>query len=102
MVIVTFFQTLAAKLYLINTRLQRENLNFNRNEDFETLISAHSFEKNWLVVIITKMYPIMLILNSALGIIVCSIVADQMLNTLFFKDAGKGMFFFGLLPALNE
>lgn len=66
------------------------------------MISAHSFDKNWLIVIFAKMYPIMLVLNSALGIIVCSIVADQMLNTLFFKDGGQGMFFFGLLPALNE
>jgi len=32
---------------------------------------------------------------------ICSIVADQMAD-IFFKDEGKAMFLFGLLPALND
>jgi len=47
------------------------------------------------------MYPILLILNTVVAIMICSIAVDQLVS-IFLKDEGKGMYLFGLLPALNE
>ena len=77
-------QTLCAKLNLESTRLQRENINFARNEDFETLISAPRVENSLMIAAIGKLYPILLVLNSTITIIICSIAFDQFSTTLLF------------------
>ena len=69
-------QTIGAKLNLECTRLQRENMFFARNEDFETLVSAPRVGNSWLMSLFAKLYPIKLVLNSAVAIMVCSIVMD--------------------------
>ena len=100
--IVWLLQVMAARLNFESTRLQRGNFNFARNEDFEELIRAPHLQKSWLITLFSKFYPIMLILSSAVAIIVCSMIADQLASAYYFKDEDQGKFLFGLLPALNE
>ena len=69
-------QTVGAKLNLECTRLQRENMFFTRNEDFETLVSAPRVSGSWLMNIFAKLYPVKLLVNSAVAIMVCSLVVD--------------------------
>ena len=59
-------------------------------------------QKNWLITLFSKFYPIMLILSSAVAIILCSMITDQLATTYYFHDGDQGKFLFGLLPALNE
>ena len=77
-------------------------MNFARNEDFETLISAPRVQGSWLVNYFSKLYPVMLVLGSTVAIAVCCLVADDFANTFVFKDEGHHKFLFGLLPALND
>ena len=81
-------QTVGAKLNLECTRLQRENMFFARNEDFETLVSAPRVSNSWLMNIFAKLYPMKLIVNSAVAIMVCSLVIDQALTEFFIGDKG--------------
>ena len=95
-------QVIVARLNLECTRLQRENINFARNEDFETLISAPRVQGSWLVNYFSKLYPAMLVLSSAVAIVICCLIADDLASAYVFKDEGSNKFLFGLLPALNE
>jgi len=98
-------QTYAAKLNLESTRLQRENINFTRYEDQETLLSAMCsarIHEKRLVGLFSKLYPLMLILNSALSIAICAMVTDQVATAWILRDNDRDKFLFGLLPALNE
>ena len=65
-------------------------------------MSAPRVGNSSLIAIFGKMYPFVLVVNSAIAIIICSIVTDQMASELIFKDESKGQFVFGLLPALSE
>ena len=76
MFLMTVFQAISAKLNFESTRLQHENLYFTRNEDFETLISAPRVGNSWLITIFAKMYPVVLVLNSAVAIMLFSLVTD--------------------------
>ena len=102
MAVMTLLQAISAKLNFESTRLQHENLNFMRNEDFETMISAPRVGNSWLITIFSKLYPVGLVLHSAIAIMLCSLVTDQMATVLIFRDEGLNQFLFGLLPALNE
>ena len=73
---VTVMQGICARLNFECTRLQQENLYFDRNEDFETLITNPRVGNSILIALFSKMYPIKLVLNSAIAIMICSIVAD--------------------------
>mmetsp|Transcript_7226 Transcript_7226/g.10107 ORF Transcript_7226/g.10107 Transcript_7226/m.10107 type:complete len:141 (-) Transcript_7226:1503-1925(-) len=59
-------------------------------------------QKNWLITLFSKFYPFMLIFSSAVAIILCAMIADQLVTTYYFHDEDRGKFLFGLLPALNE
>ena len=90
----TILQGLSARFTLEATRLQHGNLNLGKNEDFETLttasISSAAFpsEKSLMVSLATKLYPIKLVLHSALTIMVCTLVADQVASQFFAGDGG--------------
>ena len=74
--VVWIMQVIAVKLNFESTRLQRGNIKFSRNEDFEELIRAPNMQKSWLITLFSKFYPVMLILSSAVAIIICSMIAD--------------------------
>ena len=76
MAVMTLLQTISAKLNYESTRLQYQNLHFSRNEDFETLISAPRVGNSWLVTIFAKLYPVGLVLHSAIAIMLCSLITD--------------------------
>ena len=97
----TGLQTIAAKLNLECTRLQFGNLQLRKNEDFETLISASRTEQSVIVNFAAKLYPIKLVLHSAITIMVCSFIADDFVSDFILGDFGKGQFLFSILPALN-
>ena len=73
---VWLLQIVSVKLNLESTRLQRGNINFTRNEDFEELIQSPSIQKTWLLTFFSKLYPAMLISTSSFAIIMCSMVTD--------------------------
>ena len=95
-------QFICAKLNLECTRLQHGNLHLGRNEDFETLISASKTEHSAMIAYAAKLYPVKLVMNSAITIMLCSHVADQVVSEILFGDAGEGQYLFGVLPALNS
>ena len=103
----TLLSTFSAKLNLESTRLKHGNLHLGRNEDFETIISdssnASSFdgERSLIVALASKLYPIKLVLHSAVTIMICSLVADEVASQFLVGDQGTGQFLFGILPALN-
>ena len=74
--VVWLVQLAAAKLNFESTRLQRGNINFGRNEDFEELIRSPNLQKSWLISLFSNFYPIMLIFSSAVAIIICSMITD--------------------------
>ena len=41
-------------------------------------------------------------MHSAIAIMICALVTDQLATQIIFKDQNSGMILFGLLPALNE
>ena len=100
--------TISARFTLEATRLQHGNLHLGRNEDFETLISASTNasnfegEKSMMVALASKLYPVKLVLHSAVTIMVCSLVADEVASQFLAGDQGTGQFLFGILPALNS
>ena len=94
-------QTIGAKLNLECTRLQHGNLHLRKNEDFETLISASRTEQSAMVAYAAKLYPVKLVMHSAISIMICSLVADQFVSEVVLGDAGRGQYLFGMLPALN-
>ena len=53
-------------------------------------MSAPRVGNSSLIAIFGKMYPFVLVVNSAIAIIICSIVTDQMASELIFKDESKG------------
>lgn len=89
----TVLQTISAKLNLECTRLQRGNLSLNKNEDYETLVgnsTAADAEKSMVVTYAQRVYPLKLVLNSAITIMVCSLVADQVVSEFLAGDSGSG------------
>jgi hypothetical protein len=81
-------QIIATNLNFECTRLQRENINFARNEDFETLISAPRVQGSWLINYFAKLYPAMLVLSSTIAIVICCLIADDLASTFVFADDG--------------
>ena len=65
------------------------------------MISASS-ERSDMVAIASKLYPFKLVMHSAITIMLCSLVADQVMNEVLFGDSGHGEYLFGYLPALNS
>ena len=59
-------------------------------------------QKSWLITLFSKFYPFMLIFTSAVAIIICAMIADQLVTAYYFRDGDRGKFLFGLLPALDE
>ena len=88
--------------------MKHGNLHLGKNEDFETLISDSSNASNFageqsaMVCLASKLYPIKLVLHSAVTIMVCSLVADEVVSQVLAGDQGRGQYLFGILPALNS
>ena len=59
-------------------------------------------QKSWLITLFSKLYPFLLIFTSTIAIIICAMIADQLVTAYYFHDKDAGKFLFGLLPALNE
>ena len=95
-------QTLTTKLNFESTRLQRENMNLTRHEDFETLISAPRLQGSWLISTFSAMYPMVLFFYSTITIIVCSVMTDEALTAFYFHDQDRDKYLFSILPALDE
>ena len=55
-----------------------------------------------MVSLASKLYPIKLVLHSAVTIMVCSLVADEVVSQVLAGDQGRGQYLFGILPALNS
>lgn len=52
--------------------------------------------------IAAKLYPVKLMLQTSITIMVCSLVANEVINEFFAQDAGSGEILFSILPALNN
>ena len=70
-----------------------------KNEDIETMLASPRVEDSIILAILSKLYPLDLIMNSTITIIVCSIVMDQAISHFAFQDKPEKLF--SALPALD-
>lgn len=97
----TFLLGLSAKLMLESTRLQPNNLQFQRNEDYESLINGNRMTQSWIISLTGKLYPVQLIISTSIATMVLSGVANEAINYQQ-GDASGDQFLFGILPALDR
>lgn len=77
-----------AKMMVESARLMVGNYHMHNREDFESLISSNRVNQNWLVGTTYSIYPILLVIGSAISIILTSSLIDEIINVFVEEEAG--------------